>query len=157
MRTTHLTRSASLLFAALAFVACGGRDRETGAADSPAAATTPTPTTTEATATIDVGKRVGADKRVTETTSTFTSRDTMYVSVLTENAPAGATLTAKWTFEDGQVVDSLSQSVAAPMTGNQAVTEFHVTKPSGWPAGRYTVEVWLDGRSLGTREVTVTR
>jgi hypothetical protein len=157
MRTTHLTRSASLLCAAFAFAACGGRDRDMGAADSPAAATIPTPTTTEATATIDVGKRVGADKRVAETTSTFTSRDTMYVSVVTENAPTGAMLTAKWTFEDGQVVDSLSQAVATPATGTQSITEFHVTKPSGWPAGRYTVEVWLDGRSLGTREVTVTR
>lgn len=157
MRTTQLTRSASLVFAALAFVACGGRDRDTGAADSPAAAATPTPTTTEATATIDVGKRIGADKRVTETTSTFSANDTMFVSVLTDNTPAGATLTAKWTFEDGQVVDSLSQSVAAPTMGTQSVTEFHVTKPSGWPAGRYTVEVWLDGRSLGTREITVTR
>jgi hypothetical protein len=156
MRTTNSYRSASLVLAALAFMACGGRDRDTGAADSPAAATTPT-MTAEPTATIDVGKHVGADKRVSEATSTFASRDTMFVSVVTENAPAGSMLTAKWTFEDGQVVDSLTQAVAAPATGNQAVTEFHVTKPSGWPAGRYTVQVWLDGRSLGTREITVTR
>ena len=61
-------------------------------------------------------------------------------------------------FQDGQVVDSSSQTVAAPMTpGGTSVTEFHLVKASGWPTGDYTVEVWLDGQSAGTRRLTVKR
>ena len=60
-------------------------------------------------------------------------------------------------FEDGQVVDSLSQSVAAPTMGTQSVTEFHVTKPSGWPAGRYTVDVVTSsGQLVGRLRFSVT-
>ena len=62
------------------------------------------------------------------------------------------------TFQGGQVVDSATQVVAAPATtGGTSVTEFHWVKPGGWPVGDYTIEVWLDGQSAGTRTVTIKR
>jgi hypothetical protein len=101
---------------------------------------------------IELGKGIGADKRVTSATSTFKPKDTIYASVSTEGAASNKTMTAKWTYEDGQVVDEGSESIAA--TG-PARTEFHIAKPSGWPAGKYQVEIALDGAPAGTREFEV--
>ena len=68
------------------------------------------------------------------------------------------TLKGVLTFQGGQVVDSATQVVAAPTTtGGTSVTELHWVKPSGWPVGDYTVEIWLDGQSAGTRTLTVKR
>jgi hypothetical protein len=82
----------------------------------------------------------------------------MFVSVVTSNASGSNQLKAVVTFQDGQVVDSSSQTIATPtMPGGSSVTEFHLAKPSGWPTGDYTVEVWLDGQSVGSRRLTVKR
>jgi hypothetical protein len=82
----------------------------------------------------------------------------LYVSVVTTNATASTTLKTIVTFQTGQVVDSSSQAVAPPMiTGGSSVTEFHLVKAGGWPTGDYTVEVWLDGQSAGTRTLAVKR
>ena len=102
--------------------------------------------------TIDLGKSIGADKRVTAATSTFKPKDTIYVSVATEGAAPSKTITAKWTYEDGQVVDEGSESIAP--TG-PAATEFHIAKPSGWPAGKYKVEIAVDGASAGSKDFEV--
>jgi hypothetical protein len=100
---------------------------------------------------VNLGKSVGPDKRVTSETTTFGPRDTVYASVAT-SGNAGGTLAARWTFQDGQVVDETSQTVGA--TG-PAVTEFHVSKPSGWPAGNYKVEVMLNGAPAQSKEFRV--
>ncbi len=47
--------------------------------------------------------------------------------------------------EDSMTVDS-----AGPATH-----DFNVSKPDGWPAGDYQVEVMLDGQSAGTTKLTV--
>ena len=36
-----------------------------------------------------------------------------------------------------------------------AVTEFHIAKPSGWPAGKYRVEIASNGSPIGTKEFEV--
>ena len=100
---------------------------------------------------VNLGKSLGPDKRVTSETTTFGTRDTIYASVVT-SGNAGGTLAARWTFQDGQVVDETTQTVGA--TG-PAVTEFHVTKPSGWPTGNYKVEVLLNGAAAQSKEFRV--
>jgi hypothetical protein len=102
--------------------------------------------------TIEVGKGIGADKRVAAPLSTFKPKDTIYVSVATEGAAASKTIAARWTFEDGQVVDEGTESISP--TG-PAVTEFHIAKPSGWPAGKYKVEISVDGAPAGNKEFEV--
>ena len=92
--------------------------------------------------TVDLGKAIGADKRVTAAATVFGVRDTIYASVATTGVAASAVLTAKWTFQTGQLVDSTSQSIAP--TG-PATTEFHIVKQSAWPVGKYKVAVSLDG------------
>lgn len=50
------------------------------------------------------------------------------------------------------LVDSTSQAVT---TSGPAVTEFHISKPDGWPPGAYRVEILADGRVTGTRKFEV--
>jgi hypothetical protein len=100
---------------------------------------------------IELGRAVGADGRVTAPASIFSASDTIYASIVTEGQTAGSTLSARWTYEDGQVVNEGRESLAA----DRAVTEFHISKPDGWPAGRYRVEIALNGRPAGTREFEV--
>ena len=138
------------------FAVIGCRKDEVPPADSAAAAPAPPPAAMVTT--IETGKHIDVNKRIVDTASTFAPRDTLYVSVVTTNATANTTLKTVVTFQTGQVVDSSSQTVAAPMTtGGSSVTEFHLVKASGWPTGDYTVEVWLDGQSAGTRTLTVKR
>jgi hypothetical protein len=41
------------------------------------------------------------------------------------------------------------------MPTGPATTEFHVSKPGGWPAGEYQVEVFLDDKTVGKKTFTV--
>jgi hypothetical protein len=56
-------------------------------------------------------------------------------------------LMARWKYEDGQTVHEETQAIAP--TG-LATTEFHVSKPDGWPKGGYTVVILLDGVPVKT-------
>lgn len=91
---------------------------------------------------VALGRSIGADKMVVEELGDFAPMDTIYASVETSGTGSG-TLAARWTFEDGQVVDEGSQSVSGAQ-----VTEFHVSKPDGWPAGHYEVVISLDGAEV---------
>ena len=101
---------------------------------------------------IDVGKGIGADKKVTAPATTFGRRDTIYVSVATEGAAPSKTISAKWTFQDGQVVKEQSETIAP--TG-PAATEFHISKPKPWPVGKYKVEIAVDGAPAGSKDFEV--
>ena len=102
--------------------------------------------------TIEVGKSIGADKRVTSPIATFGRRDTIYVSVATEGAAPSKTISAKWTFQDGQVVKEQSEAIAP--TG-PAATEFHISKPKPWPVGKYKVEIAVDGAAAGSKDFEI--
>ena len=122
-------------------------------APPPAAPVAPPPAAPGVTVSnLELGKQIGADKRVTQPVTSFSPKDTIYVTVLTNGTAPSATLTAKWTYQDGQVVNESSQTIAP--TG-PAATEFHIAKPDGWPAGNYKVEVSLNGRSTATKEFEV--
>jgi hypothetical protein len=101
---------------------------------------------------VDLGSAIGADKKVSAPTTTFKPRDTIYASVLTEGASPAATLAARWTFEDGQLVNESAQNIAP--TG-PAATEFHIANPDGWPLGKYKVEVSANGKPAGAAQFTV--
>ena len=91
---------------------------------------------------VALGRSIGPDNRVVDEIGDFAPADTVYAVVETEGTGSG-TLAARWTFEDGQVVDESSRSV----TGTQ-VTEFHVSHPDGWPAGHYEVIISLNGEEV---------
>ena len=101
---------------------------------------------------IELGKSIGADKKVTAASTSFGRRDTIYASVATEGAAPSKTISAKWTFQDGQVVKEQSESIAP--TG-PAATEFHISKKGLWPVGKYHVEVSVDGASAGSKDFEI--
>jgi hypothetical protein len=103
-------------------------------------------------ASIDLGTSVGADKRVAAPTSSFSPTDTIYASVASEGSAASVTLSARWTYEDGQLVHEATETLAP---SGPAVTEFHIEKPSGWPAGKYKVEIASNGQPAGSKEFEV--
>lgn len=138
------------LFLAIGITACGKKDAEP-------ADTLPT-TTAEPAATalrvtdIQLGKRVGSDKRIVEPTTTFGTRDTIYASVVSDGAANGARLSAMWMFGDQHVSqgdETLSSS------GGVNVSEFHISKDTPWPTGSYKVDVMLNGQVAGTREFRI--
>ena len=148
--TRRIVWAAGLGLAVIGVPACKKKE----APAPPAEATAPEPAAPPAFAVqgIEVGKGIGADKRVTAPTATFGRRDTIYVSVATEGAAPSKTLAAKWTFQDGQVVKEQSEAIAP--TG-PAATEFHISKPSAWPVGKYKVEIAVDGAPAGSKDFEV--
>ena len=103
---------------------------------------------------VELGRSIGADGRVNDDDDTdeFRPSDTIYASVDTEGTATGATLTARWTYEDGQVVDETSQTISP--TG-ATVTEFHISKPDGFPTGSYKVEISLNGQVVESSDFEV--
>jgi hypothetical protein len=139
---------------ALAAVAGCGRDdaRDTGATGGAGTATAAPAAERLEVQGIRLGNAIGADKAVTTETDDFKPTETIYAVVSTRGTAPSATLRAVWTYQDGQVVDEQTQTIAPTGAAN---TEFHVSKPSGWPTGEYKVEVFLDGRSVGTKDFDV--
>jgi len=140
--------SVGLCFVLLICAACG---KSESPPSQPATAPPPAAPAVTVTA-LELGNQLGADKRVTQQVTAFAPKDTIYVSVVTNGASPSAMLTAKWTYQDGQVVNESTQTIAP--TG-PATTEFHIAKPDGWPAGTYKVEVSLNGQAAGTKEFEV--
>jgi hypothetical protein len=128
----------------LGVTACGKKAAEPPPAAAPAAAVSVTA--------VELGRSIGGDKRVTDKTEQFSPKDVIYASVLTSGASSNTSLKARWTYQDGQVVDESEQSIAP--TGD-ATTEFHISKPDGWPAGKYKVEVSLNGVPAQTKDFEV--
>jgi hypothetical protein len=103
---------------------------------------------------IDLGRSLTADKTINDQTDSFKPDDTIYASILTEGTAATATLKARWTYQDGQAVKESTQTIAP--TGD-ARTEFHISKPDGWPTGKYKLEVFLNDSSAATKDFEVRR
>lgn len=146
-RTGGWTPLVAALAMAMAAGACGGGEAE----EEPADTTAVEEAGVEVTG-VTLGTAVGADRRVTAETTTFAPGDTLYASVETEGVAESAELTARWLYEDGQVVDETSRTIAP---NGPEVTEFHVSKPDGWPTGGYEVVILLDGREVERTSLTV--
>ena len=134
--------------------ACGKKEEPAATATpEPAPAAAPAPAGVTA-GSITLGKGIDADKKITAPADTFAKNDTIYASVNTEGSGT-STLKAKWTYVKGgqtTVVNEESQTIVA---NGPASTEFHIRKPDGWPTGNYTVEFFLDDKSIGVKEFKV--
>ena len=141
-----------LLLASLSTAAIHGCKKGSESATSGTASTTNTATAELAIAEIQLGRRLAPDKRVADATDRFSPRDTIYAVAVTQGSSPNATVTARWTYEDGgQVVKEDSRSIAP--SGTEA-TEFHISKPGGWPKGKYRVTLTLGG-STQTKDFEV--
>jgi hypothetical protein len=162
--TIHRTRTmfALSLAAALALSACGKNEAPAPAPapapTPPPAATTPAPVPTPApapaavsVASVDLGSAIDANDKITTATTSFTPKDTIYASIATEGTGTAA-FDVKWTYQGGQTVKEDTKTINPTGPAN---TEFHISKPSGWPAGSYKVDVSLNGQSAASKDFSV--
>jgi hypothetical protein len=101
---------------------------------------------------VELGNMIDNQKRVQGPSTEFSPSDTIYASVQSEGTANQVALVARWTDEDGQTV---SESTQVLVPTGPAVTEFHIARASGWPAGKYKLEVTANGAPAGTREFEV--
>jgi len=147
---THRSAVLFALLAAVSFGACAKKEPPPPPTPVPTVAPTPVPFKVTA---VDLGKSIGDDRRIKDATAVFGPKDTIFVAISTEGVAPKATLKARWTYgAKGQLVNEETRDLAP--TG-PAVTEFHIAKPSGWPAGKYNVEVSADGNVAATKEFEV--
>ena len=130
MRTTRVRLAGSLLAAATLAAACTQPPLEFN--------------------TIQLGRGLNADKTVSGFTTRFKPTDTIYAAVLTDGAGSGK-VKARWLYA-GRVVSEPERDVTYQ---GQASTEFHIQNTSGFPPGEYSVELFLDGKKVGSRSFRV--
>jgi hypothetical protein len=159
---------ATALVASLALAGCKKKDEAVpppvaaapDVAPAPSTPATPPATTmpmsTVTVTGVDLGTAVGSDMKVTAPATSFAKSDTIIAAVSTHSSDptvAGmGKLSAKWTFQDGQVVNEESQDFN--FTGD-GVTDFRISKPDGFPAGDYKVEISLDGASVQSKDFSI--
>jgi hypothetical protein len=128
----------------------------------PAPAATPAPAPTASVATVDLGTAAGPDKKLTTAVTGFKPKDKFIFSVGTTttgdaSTPVAGKLTAKLTFSNGAEVIPVEEKTQDFSFTGPDTTNFEFTKASGWPVGKYKVEILLDGNSVQTKEFEVTK
>jgi pyruvate/2-oxoglutarate dehydrogenase complex dihydrolipoamide acyltransferase (E2) component len=105
---------------------------------------------------VTLGNAVGADRKVAKAKNAFAPSDkTIYASVATDGTTAGATLSAKWTFQDGETTTTVSDISQSISTEGPAVTTFKIQNPNEWPEGKYKVVISLNGQAVGNEAFEV--
>lgn len=161
-KSLHLALAAVVVTATLA-----GCNRDADRTDAgelpPPTATTPAPaptlpptTTTPDTAvnvtSVTLGTEAGADRSITNPTTSFGPDDPIVVSVRTDGAASNVELGARLLYQDGQVAGEERQGLN---TTGAETTNITFNNANAWPAGTYTVEVMIDGVQADSTSFTV--
>ena len=156
-----LNRTSYALIVALAgTIALAGCKKKEEAVIAPPVVTEPAPAPVMepapmpvSTTSITVGNTAAADKSVAAV-STFGTKDKIIVSVKTDAATAAnAAIDAKLTYQDGQVAGQQTATVVAEDAGTTNVT---FSNANAWPAGKYKVDVTINGQPAAmTQEIEV--
>ena len=101
-------------------------------------------------ANIQVGRSLNPDRSIASITTLFKPGETVYVSVQTKAAGKG-TIGVKWMYE-GRVIDEPSKQVDY---SGPSSTDFQLTNRGGFPPGDYSVEIFIDGKPVGSRAFKV--
>lgn len=143
------------LVGSVALVGC--KKKEEPVATPPAAtepapmpeATPPAPAPAAATVSnITVGSTAAADKSVAAV-ATFKPTDKIIASVKTDGAASNVEVGAKLTYQDGQVVAEPKQTIN---TSGAETTNLEFSNANPWPAGKYTIDVTLNGTPAGSQQ-----
>jgi hypothetical protein len=156
IRINHLVAA----LAACAFIgAAGCKKKEAPPTTQTAPPVAPARVETIRVTEVQLGNALGEDKRVKTQMTSFSPKDTVFAAVVTEGASPGTELVARWTYQDGQIVNETKRPIAPAAApggaGTVAVTEFSIQKPDGWPPGEYKVEISADGKPLQTKTFRV--
>ena len=162
------TLTQALLVAVVGSVAIVGckKNEEAAPPPPPPAAQTappppPAPAATASIAAVDIGTAVDAGMKVTTAASTFKPADTVHVSIGTATSDPAATVAGKvgaklvYLDKSGEmVVSDETRDLNLSNTGN---TSFQFAKPSGWPVGKYRIDISLDGKVVQSKEFDVAK
>ena len=152
--------SYALIVALAGTIALAGCKKKEEAVIAPPVVTEPAPAPVMepapmpvSTTSVSVGNTAAADKSVAAM-STFGTKDKIIVSVKTDAATsANAAIDAKLTYQDGQVAGQQTATVVAEDAGTTNVT---FSNANAWPAGKYKVDVTVNGQPAGmTQEIEV--
>jgi hypothetical protein len=143
-----------LLGAALLAVAACGKKDATPKPDTTVVAPPPPPQPL-AIASVDLGKSLGADKRVGSPAISFGTRDTIYASVTTSGVGDSANLAAKWSFVKADQTLAPVNETSQMVSGSPSTTEFHIDKKTAWPKGNYRLEVVLNNGTPVVKDFTI--
>jgi hypothetical protein len=101
-----------------------------------------------------IGKRIGEGNRVTEPTFQFAPSETVYVSVGSVGSPDTAALSARFTNQKGEVVDSATKTIQPKGRENTALL---AARPKGWTPGAYRITVYANGDSVDSKTFAVAK
>jgi len=99
---------------------------------------------------IQIGRSLNQDGSVASITTLFKPSETIYVAVQT-GAGKGV-IGVKWKYGT-KVVAEPTKTV--DYNSGPKSTEFHLQNSGGFPAGDYSVDVFIDGVQVGTRAFKV--
>lgn len=102
--------------------------------------------------TIQVGRSLNEDSSIASLTTTFKPNETVYVAVLNPDRGEG-TIGVKW-YYGTQLLSEREKPVTFKGAG---ATEFNLQSAAGFPLGDYSVEVFLNGQSVGRRNFDVAK
>ena len=95
------------------------------------------------------GLKIGKDKEVTTETSSFSSGDTIYAVATVSNVPDKVKVKGRLVIEDVEGLEAgpvpgLEKTIELPSDGT---ANFNFTPTSGWPKGKYKVEVIMSNEA----------
>ena len=139
MRTRLVPYFSLLIAATVAATACGPKRANSAGAVSVTS--------------IDLGRSLKPDLTIDDKAGDFRPVDVIYLTVETKGS-GPATLATRWTTQGGQLVNESTRTISP--NGTDAVhTEFHISKPDGFPVGKYHVDVLLNGTKAGDKDFEV--
>lgn len=97
---------------------------------------------------VTVGNHAADDKTVAAM-DVLSPSDTIIVSIKTDGEASNVDVSAKLTFQDGQVA---GEQGATLNTQGAETTNISFSHPDGWPVGKYDAEVMVDGKPAGTSQ-----
>jgi hypothetical protein len=139
MRTRLMPYASLFVAAALAVAACGPKQASGGTAVK--------------VTNVDLGRSLKPDLKIDDNATTFKPTDVIYASVETKGT-GPATLATRWTYQDNQTVNESSRTIS-PNGDDPVRTEFHISKPEGFPEGKYHLVVLINGTTAGTKDFEV--
>lgn len=105
----------------------------------------------------ELGKGIQPDNSVQTATETFGPKDTIYLSIGSAGVSPQAAIATRWTFGPKDVLVHEESRTISPPSEKPMHTEFHISKPSGWPVGQYKVVVSVNGQPAATKTFTVSK
>jgi len=160
-RTLRNVLAGATAVLALTSTACNKDDADADVATrtapgtaEPAPAPAPGATATLRVTEVSLGRAMRGDTAVVDDIDDFKPADTIHAVVKHEGAATDARLTARWTFQDGQVVDERTETISPTGTG-ATYTHFQISKPGGWPTGNYKLTLLLNGQEVESEDFEI--